>query len=120
MLTFKQLQEEQRPWVLKNFGGGRPHHSLLGAMEELGELAHAHLKAEQGIRGSREEHLEKAKDAVADVIIYLADYCSEMEFDLQDIVESTWAEVKTRDWIADPIAGGSAVAAKGNYSEAAP
>ena len=43
-LTFRRLQDEQRPWVEHNFAGREPWKPLVGAMEELGELAHAHLK----------------------------------------------------------------------------
>lgn len=104
-LTLRQLQEEQRPWQQHNFPGREAYYPLLGAVEELGELAHEHLKDIQGIRGTHEEHMEKAKDAVADTIIFLSDYCSAMGFDLQEIVEQTWNEVKKRDWKLDPIHG---------------
>lgn len=100
--TLAQLQAEQRPWVLHNFGGGRPWMPLLGAVEELGEAAHAFLKMEQGIRGSREEHMAKLADAIGDTVIFLSDLCSELGLDYQAIVERTWAEVKRRDWRANP------------------
>lgn len=97
----KQLQEEQKPWVLHNFGNRPTWMPLLGAVEELGELAHAHLKEAQGIR-TNENHIENAKDAIADIIIYLADYCSSRGFDFQEIVQSTWDKVKQRDWKKNP------------------
>lgn len=105
MLTFKQLQEEQRPWVEYNFPGREAHYPLLGAQEEIGELSHSHLKMLQRIRGTEEDHLEKAKDAVADCIIFLSDYCTAMGFDLQEIMETTWTEVKQRDWRKYPHNG---------------
>ena len=71
----------------------------------MGELAHAHLKEEQGIR-TGENHIALAKDSIGDIIIFLADYCSARGFDLQEIIEETWAEVKQRDWKKDPIKGG--------------
>ena len=101
MLTFRQLQDEQKVWVAANFGARPAWHPLLGAVEELGELAHAHLKEQQGIRKT-ENHIENAKDAVADTIIYLSDYCSARGFDLQEIVESTWSKVRQRDWKKNP------------------
>lgn len=101
-LTFAKLQEEQRPWVKHNFPGRKPYFPLLGLMEELGELAHAHLKAEQGIRGTKDELTEKAKDAIGDVIVFLADYCSANEYDLQEIIEEVWGRVKKRDWKEHP------------------
>ena len=110
MLTFRQLQDEQRPWVEHNFPGRSDYFPLLGAVEELGELAHAHLKGLQGIRGTAEEHAALAKDAVGDVIVFLADYCTARGFDLQEIMETTWAQVKKRDWRRDPLNGGESVA----------
>ena len=98
----RKLQEEQKVWVAHNFGTDRPaYHPLLGAVEELGELAHAHLKGEQGIR-TNEDHEAAAKDAVADVVIYLADYCTSRGFDFETLVQETWNLVKQRDWKKDP------------------
>lgn len=97
----RKLQDEQKPWVLHNFGERPAWMPLLGAMEELGELAHAHLKEAQGIRNT-EDHVANAKDAIADIIIYLADYSSARGFDLEEIVKSTWDQVKKRDWKKNP------------------
>lgn len=101
-LTLRQLQEEQRPWQKHNFPTRKPYFPLLGVVEEIGELAHAHLKAEQGIRGTKEELDAKAKDAVGDAIVFLTDYCSACGYDIQEIIEEVWAEVKQRDWKANP------------------
>ena len=38
--------------------------TFLWFMEEVGELAHAYLKMEQGIRGNADEHTANMKDAV--------------------------------------------------------
>lgn len=97
----KQLQAEQRAWVAHNFVDRPTWMPLLGAMEELGELAHAHLKEAQGIR-LHENHTEKAKDAIADIVIFLADYCSSRGFDFEELVRTTWDQVKQRDWKANP------------------
>jgi len=107
--TFKQLQDEQRPWVKHNFGDRPPWHPLLGAVEELGELAHAHLKEVQGIRMS-EDHVANAQDAVADIVVYLSDYCTARGWDFGELVEKAWSKVKQRDWKKDPVsAGGTSV-----------
>ena len=73
--TLRQLQEEQRPWVKHNFGGGRPWMPLLGIGEEVGEFISAK---------ERQDRDEQA-DALADMVIFAADYCSEMGWDLQEI-----------------------------------
>ncbi len=103
-LSLRQLQEEVRPWTEHNFGHRPSWQPLLGLMEELGELSHAHLKGEQKIR-TNEDHLASAQDAVGDLIIYLADYCNLRGFDMQTILQATWEKVMKRDWIASPGTG---------------
>ena len=107
-LTLRQLQEEQAPWVRRNFPGREPFYPLLGAVEELGELCHAHLKNLQGIRGTPAEHQAAKIDAVADTIIFLSDYCTASGIDMQQALDDTWAKVKLRDWKRDPKNGGAA------------
>lgn len=101
MIDLKYYQHCHDQWARKNFGPSVGYRNLLGAMEELGELAHAHLKSEQGIRNN-ENHEENKKDAVADVIIYLCDYCNSQGFDLEDILRETWNKVLQRDWVNNP------------------
>ena len=104
LLTFKQLQDEVRPWTMHNFGERPSWQPLLGIQEEVGELSHAHLKAEQGIR-TNEDHEADGKDAVGDILVFLADYCNCKGWDMQEIIEETWDAVKQRDWKKDPEKG---------------
>lgn len=78
---------------------------LFGVVEELGELAHAHLKGLQGIRHTPEEIADKKVDAVGDVLVYLADYCNREGIALGSCVERAWGEVKQRDWLSNPATG---------------
>lgn len=96
--TLADLQEEVIEWSRKNFPNNQSYHPLLGLMEEVGELSHAHLKSEQGIRGDIAELYAQKVDAVADIIIYLADYCARNNISLHSAVVNTWAKVKQRDW----------------------
>lgn len=105
MYTFKQLQDEHRLWVAHNFPTAEPYKFLLGAMEELGELCHAQLKSELGIRAG--DWNARQQDAVADIIIFLAGYCSVKGYDLETLVTTTWSTVKQRDWVNDPVNGGN-------------
>lgn len=100
MINLKKIQKEIGVWSDKNFSkNGRPaYRSLLGLGEECGEIFHSHLKLEQEIRGSKEEHLADIKDGIGDVIVYLADYCYMMGFNMEDIIKETWSQVKKRDW----------------------
>ena len=100
----KKLQKENKEWTEYNFPNKEPWHPLLGVVEEVGELAHAHLKMVQGIRRN-EKLMDLAYDAVGDIIIYLADYCNQMNFDLEGIVKNTWDQVKQRNWKENPDTG---------------
>jgi len=104
-MNLQTLQREVSEWSRRNFPGNLPHHPLLGVAEEVGELSHAHLKLEQGIRGDPAEHLSAKVDAVGDIVIYLADYCERNGFDLDTAVTIAWAEVSKRDWRKDPKGG---------------
>lgn len=122
-LSLDQFQTEQNEWRLRNFPGTKdPALVLIGVVEELGELAdehmisslmllmvtsklgalaHSHLKAAQGIRGTQEEHDAKARDSIGDMLVYMADYCNRRGWNLQEILETTWSEVRARDWQAN-------------------
>lgn len=106
-----QIQDEIAEWTSKNFPNTPPHRPLLGAMEELGELCHAHLKGEQNIRGmdNQEKTIALKQDAIGDILIYLTHYCALNNWDLMWIFEDTWAEVKKRDWQKNPNTGTSAI-----------
>ena len=97
-LNFAKLQREVGAWSRKNFPNNTPENPFLGMVEELGELAHALLKAKQGIRGTAEQHEAAAKDAIGDLLVYMADFCERKGWSMQEIIESVWAVVKQRDW----------------------
>ena len=103
-ITLRQLQSEQREWVDHNFPKRADYYHLLGVMEELGELAHARLKGLEKIRDNGNLEM-KEMDAIGDLVIFLMGYCNDRNFDLQDIVESTWENVKLRDWRKFPKNG---------------
>ena len=98
MFNLNKFQREQMEWTNKNFPNQKPYQPLLGIMEEVGELSHAHLKAEQDIRGTQEEHYYAKVDAVADILVFLAGYCNQVGIDLEQAIKSTWEQVKKRDW----------------------
>lgn len=92
------MQIEHRSWALKNFGSDRQSDDpLIGITEELGELCHAHLKTKQGIR-TNENHYENKVDALADMVIYMLDYCNLENIDLEEAIKRTWSDVRKRDW----------------------
>lgn len=105
MMTFRQLQEEQRAWVKHNFPTRTYNHCFMGVVEEVGELAHSFLKQEQGIRGTKLEHEEVAKDSVGDIVVFLSDLCEARGWDFQTIIETTWSQVKQRNWKNNSLDG---------------
>ena len=120
MRELTRLQDAVDVWQQRNFAPISPHQPLLGLQEEVGELAHAHLKGEQGIRGiSPAVTLAVKKDAIGDIVIYAAAYCAVNGINFGEAVAETWAKVSQRDWRADPQNGGqTALASAGGESEA--
>lgn len=100
----RKLQHEHKAWQAYNFGTQEASDIFIGIVEEVGELAHSHLKQKQGIR-SNEDHEAKSKDAIGDMCIFLANYCNLRGYDLHEIIETTWSEVSKRDWIKYPNTG---------------
>jgi NTP pyrophosphatase (non-canonical NTP hydrolase) len=100
-----EMQEQRDEWVARNFPEHGVEDSILGAVEEIGELAHAYLKQKQGIRGDPAEMEGMMADAVADCVIYLAGVCSYLGIEYGRLVEETWNFVKQRDWVAYPENG---------------
>lgn len=108
MDTLEVVQAEHLVWSEHNFGtkpGDDVANPFIGAVEEMGELAHALLKKRQGIRGTPEEHDAAAKDAIGDVMIYLIHLCNLNGWSMRDILEETWQEVGSRDWRSFPKNG---------------
>lgn len=107
-MELAQLQAESHEWRKRNFGEYTPEDSLIGALEELGELAHANLKGRQKIRMGKDAGglVAAERDAIGDVLIYLAGYCSARGFSMAECVERAWDEVKQRDWVLNPVDGG--------------
>lgn len=105
-MLISALQRNHSRWLIHNFPNQKPHEALLGLAEEIGELAHAHLKYEQGIRGyDKAKYMEEAGDAIGDIMIYLASYCNTNGFNMQLEVIRAWDEVRRRDWKKDPANG---------------
>ncbi len=100
-MEIEQYQMEVREWSKKNFGDQPSTNSLLGIMEELGELAHAHLKGIQGIRHTPDEIHNMRGDALGDLFIYMCDYADRSGLWLEEVIETVWNKVKKRNWKED-------------------
>ena len=100
-MNLDQLAHEVRRWQDHNFPDRNLVEIAAKVCEEAGELVGATIKERQGIR-SHEDHMAKAQDAVGDIVIALAGYCGTRGWPFELIVKQVWAEVRQRDWIADP------------------
>jgi NTP pyrophosphatase (non-canonical NTP hydrolase) len=98
-MKLKKFQSEQEEWQAANHADSDGGDMLLGVGEETGELMHAHLKGKQGIRHSTEKIERLKKDAIGDIVIYLAAYCNLEGFDLEECIEDAWSHVSQRDWL---------------------
>lgn len=85
--NFDKIVKEHNLWLKKNFPNGKSYHSILGMIEEIGELSHAHLKDEEKIR-LNENHNYNKKDALADTIIYLIGFCNYNNIDINKCSEN--------------------------------
>ena len=125
--TLSDIQKELGEWATTNFGKRRTEElRLIGMSEEIGELvtqvlemvvpvlhlvrengvlSHSHLKEKCGIRGTPEQHQAKARDAIGDIFLFMADYCNLRGWSVEEIIQTTWDEVKQRNWIDDPQGG---------------
>lgn len=105
--TFDNLQSRTLEWMLRQpwAPSQQPWELLLGIQEEVGELSRAHLKQHQKIRGTSEGWEEKGKDAVGDILVFLAGYCAARGWSLQECVEKATTEVFQRDWTKYPNNG---------------
>jgi NTP pyrophosphatase (non-canonical NTP hydrolase) len=94
--NFGDVPNEQIPYRVSSF---------LGMVEEMGEIAHSILKMTQGIRGDDEKHIEGVKDGIADLLVFLLDFCGRNGMDAENLLSDVWAKVKLRDWNKNKLTG---------------
>lgn len=80
--TLPDLKAELFKWQSYNFGEQKERRMVLGICEEAGELCHAHLKLEQGIRGDEKSLKAEARDAIGDICIYAMNLLSTCNEDM--------------------------------------
>lgn len=79
-MNLDKLREEVYRWSRENFGDQPAEYPLIGVGEEIGELVTSVLKRAQGIDDSEKYSQrddvgpEAEEDAVADAVIYAADF----------------------------------------------
>jgi len=81
-----QLQEEHKPWVAHNFGDRPSWMPLLGLVEETCDELYTAIK---------KPDVAEIKDAAADIVIFMSDFCTAMGFRLQSLYD---AAVRTMEY----------------------
>ena len=91
--VWQELQVRLCRWQRHNFETADLRDNIFGAVEELGELAHAVLKNRQKIRGISESELkQKAGDAIADCTVFLMQVATHLRIDFETVVIQTAEE----------------------------
>jgi NTP pyrophosphatase (non-canonical NTP hydrolase) len=104
--SMTDLQTKLHEWRQRNFPDSSAMQQLLGVVEEVGELAHVVLKREQGIRGMSDlQAQDLILDAVGDIQIFLAGFCSYEDISMEIAYRQTAEEVMKRDWVRFPDTG---------------
>jgi len=104
-VDIKNLQKEVAAWADYNFPEECVEDCMLGLTEEVGELARCVLKNRQGIRGSTEDHKRAAAEEVGDILIFLMQFCTKSDLDIEKCLTDKWAKVRLRDWQLYPDTG---------------
>lgn len=92
-----QTQAEIGAWSREQFGDQDSVNPLIGAQEELGEVAQITLKRRQGIREDEFTN-QDLEIEVADVIIYLMDFCERNNVSMAHGLEEAQRKVLGRDF----------------------
>jgi NTP pyrophosphatase (non-canonical NTP hydrolase) len=96
----KKLQKEREVWALEQWGEQSLDTLLAGITEEVGELAGAYVRRHNN-KWSSDVSRARMLDAVGDIVIYLAGYCSRLsrddgvDVDFERVVSQTWRKVRT-------------------------
>lgn len=98
------LQVQLARWQNNNFKTCTLLQMLAGVFEEGGELSHAILKHQQGIRGmgDPEKFRALAGDAIADIMVYLTQLATMLRLDIWTLYSETAYEVMQRNWAENP------------------
>jgi NTP pyrophosphatase (non-canonical NTP hydrolase) len=120
MENFGLKQRELADWQHRNFGIVGTASLMLGVMEEVGELSHAILKKQQGIREySQNDYMKKElkekeiaevtdkyrkhiADAYGDILVYLGQVMFNEGIDCEEAFSEVSAKVLKRDWKSNP------------------
>ncbi len=118
-MNLARFQTELMLWQGHNFPDRTNIDPTMGVAEEFGELCeqlepddshirelaiaigrlhHHSLKRRQEIRGKAEVHETKIRDALGDILIFVADIHNSFGWSVEGTLDKVWGEVRERNW----------------------
>lgn len=97
---------QRRGWSFEEiYNEARGHIHTKNWWASVGALAHAEIKAAQGIRGSAEELDTAGRTALAELLGAVLAHCEVNGINYEVAVNNTWDHVSQRDWNANKVDG---------------
>ena len=101
-LTLDEIGQRVQAWRLKNFGEQSRYRNLAQITEEVGEVARAVGKAEEGIRPETRGSLDQE---LGDVLLATLGMIAAEGFDPEEIVNARLTRMEALDFTQDPEGG---------------
>lgn len=98
MIDLDEIQTEHNQWQRETFPAATAEDKLLGLVEEVGELCHAHTKGKQQNKYTPDQVQRMKKDAAGDIFFFLLGFCSFEGIPIEDVINDTWQEVRERKY----------------------
>jgi NTP pyrophosphatase (non-canonical NTP hydrolase) len=100
MVTLSEYQTLIKGWHDHNFPIARPGKAervILKIGEELGELNRAYINKFDGIKGTKAHWVNKACDAIGDIILATLVYCNEGGYSINECLTLSWDELRDEE-----------------------
>jgi len=98
-LTFNDVQNRMAAWAEHNTPPMSKDEVICGIVGELGELAQARRYSKQSRFGGN-PCLSDEDDCIGDIVLFVARYCNESDFDFGECVRGALEEVEQRRYYA--------------------
>lgn len=97
MIDLRRYQKAVNKWAKKTYPQNdvKTWRPLVGLVEELGELAHAFLKLDQGVHRNTTT-TEAVSDAVGDLMVFLLEFCENNNIDIEEAFLEVWEKDVSR------------------------
>ena len=93
MFDLKTFQHELEARAERNIPRSATYQSLIGVFQEIGKLTRMQIE-DEGISDVPENRQAAKRQAIGDVIIYMARYCTAQGWSLAEIIYEAWQKTK--------------------------